>query len=330
MLIPDYWAEAQLKHRQRGRNVTIRRLGWSLDSQQQAQAMAEQRAQAALDGVLAGEPLNRRESRRGYHGAEGVPIREQVLERVAGAVITRNSYGAECLNVADVCFADVDYRRGCPLWWRFPGLLAVLIGLLHLPQCNGLAEFWQQPLGGGLIIGGTLWLLTAGIVHRALLRLAGGAEALALRRLRRFVKRHRHWALRVYRTPAGLRLMAVHQRLSPDDAEVQALFRRSQTDPLYQRMCQRQRCFRARLSAKPWRIGISERLRPRGGGWPLDAERLSARQRWVERYRHKAAQYAACHYVCTIGSSAIDPTIAELVRLHDERCQSLRTDLPLA
>ena len=34
-------------------------------------------------------------------------------------------------------------------------------------------------------------------------------------------------------------------------------------DPIYVQMCLRQHCFRARVSSKPWRIGIGQHLRPR-------------------------------------------------------------------
>jgi hypothetical protein len=60
--------------------------------------MAEQRADEALASLLAGKPLARRERKAAYNGASGVPIREEVLARVGETVITRNGYGAHCLN----------------------------------------------------------------------------------------------------------------------------------------------------------------------------------------------------------------------------------------
>jgi hypothetical protein len=109
MLIPQYWAEASAQHRQRGKQITVRRFGWSNGSQDEAQRMAEQRAAEALQRVRGGERLQRREPKVPYHGAEGVPIREEVLAEHDGVVITRNSYGARCLNSEDVLFADVDF-----------------------------------------------------------------------------------------------------------------------------------------------------------------------------------------------------------------------------
>jgi hypothetical protein len=37
-----------------------------------------------------------------YNGAAGVPIREEIVGRHGETVITRNSYGARCLNMPNV------------------------------------------------------------------------------------------------------------------------------------------------------------------------------------------------------------------------------------
>ena len=98
MIIPNFWAETRKQHRDAKRQVTIRRFGWSDVSEEEARSMAEARAAEALHKVLAGEKLGRREPKVAYNGASGVPIREEVLARHGEEVITRNSYGAHCLN----------------------------------------------------------------------------------------------------------------------------------------------------------------------------------------------------------------------------------------
>src|SRR5688572_18341267 len=64
-------------------------------------------------------------------------------------------------------------------------------------------------------------------------------------------------------------------------------------DPVYRRMCRNQRCFRARVSPKPWRIGLTEHLRPRPGVWPVKPERLPQRNEWIRRYESQAGGVAA-------------------------------------
>jgi hypothetical protein len=68
----------------------------------QAQAHADARAHEALNAIIAGQVLPRREVRSNY-GVEGVPIREQIVQRDGDVIITRNSYGALCLNTPTCC-----------------------------------------------------------------------------------------------------------------------------------------------------------------------------------------------------------------------------------
>ena len=104
MIVPIHWAEARKQHKVSGRQITVRRYGWSDTSD------AEARVDEALRRILAGEPLARREPLVSYNGADGVPIREEILSRHGAQVITRNSYGAHCLNSPDALFADIDFE----------------------------------------------------------------------------------------------------------------------------------------------------------------------------------------------------------------------------
>ena len=105
MIVPAYWAEARVQQRAGDRQVTVRRFGWSDAGQDDAQAMADARAAEAMRRIVAGEPLPKREPKMPYNGAAGVPIREEITGRHGSVVVTRNSYGARCLNVPDVLFA---------------------------------------------------------------------------------------------------------------------------------------------------------------------------------------------------------------------------------
>jgi hypothetical protein len=83
MIVPDYWAEGRAEHRARGKQVTVRRFGWSEVSQQDAQTMADARAAEALARILAGQTLPRRDRKIAYNGADGLPIREEVIAVMA-------------------------------------------------------------------------------------------------------------------------------------------------------------------------------------------------------------------------------------------------------
>ena len=325
MIVPQFWAEGRAQDRRAGRQVTVRRFGWSDTSAEAAQAMADERTREALACVLGGEKLDRREPKRAYNGAQGVPIREEVLARQGDSVITRNAYGAPCLNTPDVLFVDIDFQREAPL--RF--MLAVLAALL----AASAAGAWL--LGSGMVgvVAAVLSLLAfvgvAQCLYRLGLRLRGDAETRARQRVARFAAVRPHWGLDVYRTPAGLRVLATHATFDPRDPEVTACFDALGADPVYVAMCRNQRCFRARLGPKPWRIGIAAHLRPRPGVWPVAPERLPVRSAWIAAYEAAARGHAACRWLESLGSRAVHPAARAVQALHDD-WSGARSGRPIA
>jgi hypothetical protein len=325
MLVPQFWAEGRVQERTARKQVTVRRFGWSDVSQADAQAMADSRAREALAGILSGQKIGRRELKRPYNGSEGVPIREEIVANYGETVLTRNSYGAVCLNTPNVLFADIDFSDfpSSGLIWSVGILLdavAVAVGLIQHSWLFGfigvlLALLASYPISTGL--------------NRLFVRMSGGSEQLAKTRIRRFLREHPDWHVRLYRTPAGLRVLAMHQTLDPRDPLVAECFRILEVDPIFVRMCIRQQCFRARVSPKPWRIGISQHLRPRPGIWPIDPARLPERRRWIDEYERAAQNYASCRFIEALGSGVIDPMISDVQQIHDELCQANRT-LPIA
>jgi hypothetical protein len=325
VIVPQYWAEARVRQRGGGKQVSVRRFGWSDASEADAQAMAEARARDDLQRIVAGASLQRREPRVAYNGADGVPIREEVLARHDDVVITRNAYGARCLNTPNVLIADVDL----PL--RPRGGLVVLVAGALLVLTAAVAwstSSWQLLLFGMV---GTVLLapMLARLAHRLRMSLLGGPATLARRRIERFAARHPSWHLRLYRTPAGFRVLALHRLFAPSDPEVDACFGALAVDSLYARMCRNQQCFRARLTAKPWRIGMPDRMRPRPGVWPVAAERRAAREAWIADYERRAEGHAACQFVARFGSGTVHPAALTVQRLHDDACRA-GTTLPLA
>jgi len=180
------------------------------------------------------------------------------------------------------------------------------------------------------LLGGVVLLLIGWRLYQQFATLlAGGAEAQARRRVARFVRSHPKWRVRLYRTPAGMRALVLHQRFDPGSPEVAEFFDALSSDPLYVRMCRRQRCFRARVSPKPWRIGIPGHMKPRPGVWPVNPARKADRDRWIAAYDSASKGHASCRYVETLGQGAEDPA-AEAVRvLHDDLGRAL-SSLPLA
>lgn len=280
--------------------------------------MADARVDEALQRIFSGERLDRRERKVAYNGAESIPIREEVLARYGEEVITRNAYGAHCLNSPYALFADIDFSPE-----REPKLALLAFVLLALASAvAGMAlQSWWMTFGFLF-----LSMVTAGPLANQSARLAevarGGAEHLARKRLVRFLSVNPSWNVRLYRTPAGYRVLATHQPFEANTDVVRDFFAAVSADPVYVRMCMNQNCFRARLTAKPWRIGLSAHMRPRPGVWPVRPELVPLRNEWIANYETRAAAFSACRYIESMGSGVVHESLKLVVDLHDRESRA--------
>lgn len=340
MIVPTYWAEVVIKHKERGRQATIKRFGWSDISQYDAQQEAQRRAEDALKDWLDGKLITLRETKVNYNGADGLPIREQIISKHGDVVITRNSYGALCLNTPDVMFADIDfdipYRvGGCLQLLLFALLIGGIVSLVNnYYEMNIIYEIktiiYEMP-----IIFAILFIMLIAI-H---LRIKESKDPFEsnnkvkidehLNKINAFLEKYPQWGIRVYETPAGLRLLVTHKTMSPNDPEVELFFKLMEADPVYARMCKNQQCFRARVSPKPWRVDMSEHISPRSGTWPIGEQYMSARENWIKQYENKAKDYAACRFIQHCGSTRVDRKVLDVIKLHDKLSKA-ETDCPIA
>lgn len=188
-------------------------------SERDAQIMADTRAEAALrEAVAAKVP---------YGGAQGLPIREEVIARAGDAVITRNAYGARCLNTPDALFADVDFEMSGSLKLKFGIFIALVIAAAVL------VWGYDYPLWFGITVVVAALSVSAqlgNLVAKLRVALSGGHEWQARRRLLAFLAAHPDWSVRLYRTPAGLRLLVTHAPQIPVDASVEEFLLAVSTD----------------------------------------------------------------------------------------------------
>jgi hypothetical protein len=327
MIVPRYWAEARVQERRERKSFTVRRYGWSDSSQEDAQARADERARDALQRIMAGEELPRRERKTSY-GVEGVPIREEVVEWHGDSVVTRNAYGARCLNTPKAFFIDVDFndavsgRVGCTI--LLLGFLAPLAAAFWLLPMRRFLMFAIPLAIGGFFLAAVL----LAFFNSLWTGLRGGQERIARRRIERYFATRDLWRWRLYRTPFGYRVLVIHRPFDPNEPEVDETFTALRADPLYAVMCKKQGCFRARVSPKPWRVGV-ERIRPRFGAWPIPPELTPERQAWIERYERAAADFAACRFEGEFGEGIPDSSVVAIQRLHDRLCRA-ESGSPLA
>ncbi|RGE41858.1 hypothetical protein DZC30_17920 [Comamonas testosteroni] len=340
MQIPQYWAQARLRHSTGIRHgATVQRWGWSDISQDDAQAHAQQRAEQALDAVLKapswrhlGRDFERIEW-TGEYGLDGAtPIREEVLKRRGSTVMTRNSYGAHCLNTEQVAIADIDYppEKRQP---RFP-LFSLIVILAALPWLLATPLVWSPAQIVIIVLVAAMGLrFQAGLKRWIQARQTqqiqpASTTAQAMNRVQQVQARHPDWGLRVYQTPKGLRIIVTHAPWGWQSPEVQTLFHELEVDPIYALLCSRQQCFRARVSGKPWRMEMNGPSTPERR-WPVQPENLPARQQWNQAYDQKSGQFAACHFLEQMGNPVLCAEAQEFIQWHDSACNAY-SDLPLA
>ncbi|HYD18255.1 MAG TPA: hypothetical protein VEF76_07235 [Patescibacteria group bacterium] len=151
------------------------------------------------------------------------------------------------------------------------------------------------------------------------------AEQAALSKLRTFIAAHPGAGARIYRTRAGLRYLFTHAPV-PMSEESIGWLEALGSDKLYVRLCKNQKCYRARLTPKPWRIGCGAIA----GHYPYRRpEHAEGFRNWLRDYEEKCRAHATCSLVGTEGETRLHPALSPIVTLHDKLCR-IHEPLPLA
>lgn len=302
--IPPYWH----KHEEavplgEGRTYLMVITGSSHISQEDAERDARER----LAQLLASGFPDDRAPRDWYYPARRLP--EELLEEIPGgdgepiAAITRNRYGAEILNTDALLITDVDLFGDDPQPARAsekrPGLLRRLFGGgstappdAASPSASGTQARREQ------------------------------ARERTETMIAEFAQRNPQLGVRSYRTRNGSRVLITGADAPPDSQHALRMMSELTSDKLYMTLCRVQGNYRARLTPKPWRIGVApaQGHGPGRMGIGLDPE-------WVRGYDTASQQYGVCELVSAVGPA---PTADEqrVIDLHD--AATLRAGLPLA
>jgi hypothetical protein len=257
---------------------------------EEAKRRAEESARKVADRFAS----TGRVDHRRYYGDR--PFREEILHTINGhngsptAIVTRNSYGCTVLNTAGLMFVDVDLEG-------------------ENDNSNDRGSWFSGFFGKS---------------RRAVP--PPKDQDIIIERARWWAAEHPGWGWRVYRTRAGLRFVATHKFFDPEDTVTNTIFDRLAADPLYRKLCQNQKCFRARLTPKPWRCGVWGLSVP----WPWTHPNSEKRFRaWEQKYLKASEKFSTCTLVTTLGNRDLHPEIAPIIRLHDEKTR-IESGLPLA
>ena len=335
MLIPRYWSRADSQATTPdGRSMRFHVWRGSRSSQAEAQALAAEAVQRMADRISRGAGFPERYS----YGDR--PLREEVVREIPAGVadsaapeaaLTRNSYGALVLNAARAFFIDVDVEAS-----DRPGSSSSSASASSSPS-NPADALWD--VVDSLPVPGPLKSIFGAIRKQTSPRPAPapaapaappasppGSQGAALDRLRGWIASHPDWRVRVYRTSAGLRYLVTHALFSPADADAQSAMAALGADPQYVRLCSAQKSFRARLTPKPWRIGMPSPP----VSFPYEgAGEEQAMRSWEARYEAASRNHATCQFLEEMGGGIEHPEINSIRNLHDEHTRAT-SGLPLA
>jgi hypothetical protein len=275
MRIPPYWAKAVHTGKdKKGKTRSFLAWGWSLDDLATAKKDATAKAKRIFDRLTTGTSPDQ-------YGYLDQPLREEIIETLSHdgkeiALLTRNRYGALVLNSSSVCFADID----------FPPI-----------QTQGFLE----------------GILLAFSRKRKNQRLQAIRES-TIRSVMDWAKQNPNRSFRLYRTCAGLRLLFTDRLYDPTALETDHFLAGLGSDPLYRKLTEKQECFRARLTPKPWRCDCDKP--PNRYPWEdTNAEQIY--REWENEYRIKIRKFATCELIDSVGKGIPEKTIHTIVEIHD-------------
>lgn len=313
MYIPRYWKRVEKEvvvdhvHDDRwslgGENVPVHIHAWGYSDNSESEAL--KRANQRITEIA--KVLSARFNENEYY-----PLRvmhEEILKRIGtddSSLVTRNRYGAQVLNSPEMMFIDIDVVTDDI---RPAGLFQRLFGKTKEIEAQNILEKQSR-------------------------------YDTALKKVDDYIRQDSQCGFLVYRTFAGLRLIATHKTFDPKSEEAEKIFDALGSDPLYQKLCKAQACFRARLTPKFWRmqtdfrypspslkVRITKNMLPE---WDkFDEERLEEYDAWVDKYEDIHEKHATCKYLKHMGNKEILESFKSLISYHDAVTQA-RKDLPLA
>ena len=258
----------------RGKNGSFYCWRWSSHSIADAQSLANLAAQKLADRFLAGDHPPQH---GGYYPNR--PVREQILQEI------KDDAGAVSAVVTRNSY-------GCHVL----NTARVMFVDIDLGEPRPSGGFFQRLFGNAK--------------HAP----SEPQQNEAIARTENWTRGNPAWGWRIYRTRAGLRLMATHGLVEADSDIADGVFEALGADPLYRKLCQTQKCFRARLTPKPWRCGI--RSKPERWPW-LDAKQEKRFQKWEAQYQSFAFNWATCEFLRQIGNPIVHPAVQVILKLHD-------------
>ncbi|WKZ35591.1 MAG: hypothetical protein QY332_18430 [Anaerolineales bacterium] len=117
-------------------------------------------------------------------------------------------------------------------------------------------------------------------------------------------------SFRLYETYQGARVIVQGRNFHTQDHATRDMMNEFNCDVLYTAICKKQGCFRARLTPKPYRMG----MKAYKVKYPRESVDIQF-DHWLQNYENRSRSFSVCKFIGQIGS---DSGTFEAVRLHDE------------
>jgi hypothetical protein len=122
--------------------------------------------------------------------------------------------------------------------------------------------------------------------------------------------KYQDYGFRIYETYQGARVIVLGRDFNPRDRNTVHLMNEFNCDRLYMTICQKQGCFRARLTPKPYRMS----MRRYKVLFPREGEEAEFTQ-WLAEYDRERRNFNVCRFIEQVGARH---SVNEVIRLHDE------------
>jgi hypothetical protein len=122
--------------------------------------------------------------------------------------------------------------------------------------------------------------------------------------------KYREYGFRIYETFQGARVIVVGREFEARNRETMDIMREFHCDQLYMAICQKQGCFRARLTPKPYRMN----MRRYKVQFPREGEDTEFRE-WLEDYERESRSFNVCRLIEQVGAKHVP---SEVIQIHDE------------
>ena len=122
--------------------------------------------------------------------------------------------------------------------------------------------------------------------------------------------KYKGYGFRTYETFQGARVIVLGGSFDPRSSESKNMMDEFNCDPLYTTLCNKQGCFRARLTPKPYRM----KMKPYKINFPREGMDPEF-QRWLSDYEVESRNYSVCKFIEQVGASHY---VDKVVQIHDE------------